>query len=152
MLCFIIRMVSLDMLNAFPGGVVRVQQHHQVSKLNMEAKSVPLPLKLLKTDTSIGTNALKLQVMNREKVTLRSYWGVDIQIFHHVLRSPWRWFVQAFDKGNLFGSLGCCLLDPMIHLDPDPEQVVEIQIQSVDLGQAVPRTKYPLVLVAKYLT
>ena len=37
----------------------------------------------------------------------------------------------------------------MIHLDPDPEQVVEIQIQSVDLGQAVPRTKYPLVLVAK---
>ena len=139
MLGFIVRVVSLDLLNAFPGGVVRV--HHSVSRLNMEAKSMQVTLQLKKQDD----NVITFQVNSAAKVTLRAYWGVDIQIFHHVLRSPWDWFLEAFDKGNLFGSSGCCMLDPMLQLDPN--QQLDLPIKPVDLGQAVPRTKYPLVLV-----
>ena len=63
-------------------------------------------------------------------------------------RSPWQWFNDAFENGNLFGANACCYLDPLIKIDIVEEETIEFPVhQSIDLGSACPRTKYPLVLV-----
>ena len=86
-----------------------------------------------------------------EVVTYRAIWGVNIESFHHVLQSPWQWFYEAFDKGNIFGSHSYDILDDkssMIPTSEDTSKILDIQVPELNLGKA-PRTKYPLVLVSK---
>jgi len=146
MLVFILRVVSLDLLNAFPGGIVRVPQTSH--RINMERQSLDVIFQIL--ETTKNTLRMKLKVFpSNQSVTLRAYWGVDISTFHHVLRSPWPWFLDAFAKGNLFGAEACLVLDPILKINILEEETdIELEMHKVDLGQA-PRTKYPLVIVAK---
>ena len=78
----------------------------------------------------------------------RSYWGVNITTFHHVLRAPWPWFSRAFRHGNLFGRGQCQEVGDMV-LGPshdDREEVVyKTGEDEMTLGPA-PRELYPLVV------
>merc|ERR1712226_1658373 len=42
-------------------------------------------------------------------IKVRCFWGVSIESFHHILASPWPWFIRTFDSpgSNIFGSEGC---------------------------------------------
>ena len=103
MLAYILRLVSLDLLNGFPGGVVRVAGSNHVPRINMESQNLEWTVKVIKFEEQ----CLKLQFTLTdpvEKLILRAYWGVNISAFHHVLRSPCDWFINAFENGNLFGS------------------------------------------------
>ena len=98
-------------------------------------------------------------------IRIRPYWGVSVSIFHHVLKSPWPWFKEAFLRGNLFGSEGCSMLgdiqtcssdwlsgDPLGATGQFPKRRVIVNVTKPDgkpiedLGPA-PRQIYPLVLV-----
>lgn len=147
MLMFMLRVFSLDLLNAFPGGVVRVTQTSH--KINMQAQNLDASLEIVKTvdekQLKINLKFLKNDIVG---VDLRAYWGVDIPVFHHVLRSPWDWFQDAFEKGNLFGSQACLRLDPMMKIYE--ESTLDLDVEpGLDLGTSGPRTKYPLVMVVK---
>ena len=90
---------------------------------------------------------------------------MSVSVFHHILKSPWPWFKQAFQYGNLFGANGCLLLgdmqtytsdwhkgDPLGATGQFPKRRINIAITKPDgkpmepLGPA-PRQVYPLVLV-----
>ncbi len=142
---YILRIVNLDLLNAFPGGVVRVPQ--TCHRIKMETQSLEVGFEI--SETTDQKISLRLKASEeRNIVTLRAYWGVEIERFYHVLRSPsWTWFKEAFLKGNLFGADACLILDPMKEIDVQKDPIFELDIhQSLELGQA-PRTRYPLVLV-----
>jgi len=147
MVLFTLRLLSMDILNAFPGGVVRVPQSSH--RINMQPKSLDVTITQILKSTAEECIKLKLRTNTSNLVTLRAYWGVDIHTFFHVLRSPWHWFKNAFDNGNLFGADACSILDPMIKIDVVEEETIELKVhRSIDLGSTCPRTKYPLVLVA----
>ena len=83
-----------------------------------------------------------------EVITYRTFWGVNIESFHHVLQSPWQWFNEAFTKGNLFGAQSYDILDDKSSMIPKSNAMLEIQVpELLNLGKA-PRSKYPLVLVS----
>ena len=71
-----------DLLNAFPGGVVRVPQTSH--RINMEQQTLDVVVtKIFAAKESIR---LRLKVNSSQLVTLRAYWGVDVSTFFHVLR------------------------------------------------------------------
>ena len=134
MLGYILRLVSLDLLNGFPGktkanpnhnheifnftihftlsgGVVRVSGTNYVPRITMEAKNLDWTIKVV----SFKDQLLKLEFQLQEQVEsliFRAYWGVDIGAYHQVLRSPWPWFVSAFENANAtFGSGNCQVFD-----------------------------------------
>jgi len=99
-------------------------------------------------------------------LTVRCFWGVSVESFHHILASPWNWFSHAFltPSSNMFGAGGC--LRPGLtyttttinhtatssSADNDDiylelERPAEMVSPSDYLGPA-PRKAYPLVLVA----
>ena len=84
-----------------------------------------------------------------ESIAYRCFWGVKIETFHHVLQSPWPWFHEAFERGNLFGSRAYDALDEKCIVDTSNEssKTLEITVPELNLGKA-PRKKYPLVLVS----
>ena len=139
----------------FSGGVVRVSGTNYVPRINMEAKSLDWTIKMV----SFKDQLLKLEFQLQEQVEsliFRAYWGVDIGAYHQVLRSPWPWFVSAFENGNAtFGSENCQVFDTvreMSSLENGTKLTADFQCPSdLDLGPT-PRTKYPLVLVSTVKT
>ena len=166
MLGYILRLVSLDLLNGFPGGVVRVS--NQVHRINMDKKDLQWTISVMSNSNSPNGNEnlnsnssqLHLQIKIKSniddistKLIYRAYWGVDITSFHQVNMSPWNWFIHAFGNGNLFGSENCHQLDSMQEKDIEnfvDDDFINVKLSppdDLDLGPA-PRTKYPLVLVS----
>ena len=114
----------------------------------------------------MGTKVtIRLRTTDIRSVRVRPYWGVSVSMFHHILKSPWPWFKQAFQYGNLFGANGCLLLgdmqtctsdwhkgDPLGATGQFPKRRINVNITKPDgkpmepLGPA-PRQVYPLVLV-----
>ena len=149
MLGYILRLFSLDLLNGFPGGVVRVTGSNHIPRINMERKNLNWTVKVMKHED----RRLQLEFKLSETVEIlifRAYWGVNINAFYHVLRSPWDWFIQAFKNGNLFGSENCLKLDSMQEHAVLGENTLNFNFEcsQLDLGSEKPRTKFPLVLVS----
>lgn len=130
-------------INYISGGVVRVT--YSSPRINMDAKKLDLTVQIDAQENVEGYLKLKLSREIEDIFKIRCYWGVDIKAFHHVLRSPWPWFEKAFQNGNLFGSEGCQILDPILQIENQIELDLKIH-PNLNLGQT-PRTKYPLVLV-----
>ena len=172
MLGYILRLVSLDLLNGFPGGVVRVSGiSNHVHRINMASKDLQWTISVMSNSNShrrnensdLNTNSqLHLQIKIRSnidnddtsttKLIYRAYWGVNITSFHQVKISPWNWFIHAFGNGNLFGSENCHQLDSMQEKEIANvvDDVINVKLSppdDLDLGPA-PRTKYPLILVS----
>ena len=108
---------------------------------------------------------IRLRTTDIRSVRVRPYWGVSVSMFHHILKSPWPWFKQAFEYGNLFGASGSMLFgdmqtctsdwhkgDPLGATGEFPKRRINVDITKPDgkpmepLGPA-PRQVYPLVLV-----
>ena len=81
-------------------------------------------------------------------VKARLYAGVSVNVFHHVLRAPWPWFQEAFNKGNPFGSEGCLGLGEIQenHLDPGQDWDLEFRGGSSEPLGPSPRQRYPFVI------
>ena len=73
-----------DLLNAFPGGVVRVPQTSH--RIDMKPQTLDVIIIQILKSTARECIKLKLKVNTSQLVTLRAYWGVDIPTFFHVLR------------------------------------------------------------------
>ena len=118
-----------------------------VPQIKMESVSIDVSWKLV----SLKNDVLKLQVStvnDQVNVRFRSFWGVNIESFHHILQSPFAWFLEAFDRGNLFGSNATDVLDQTTHLEGEALELVVLKVPAdLQLGQA-PRNRYPLVLVS----
>lgn len=174
MLGFLLRLCGQDLLN---GGVVGwndERRHNILSKLFSKAgpgttNVLPIDLFVGVTKVSAIDSGTKLTFRFRttgiRSIRIRPYWGVSVSIFHHVLKSPWPWFKEAFLRGNLFGSEGCSMLgdiqtcssdwlsgDPLGATGQFPKRRVIVNVTKPDgkpiedLGPA-PRQIYPLVLV-----
>ena len=121
------------------------------SQIKMESIPLDVSLKII----HFKKNELKLQVClldNNHQFRLRSFWGVNIESFHHILQSPFPWFLEAFDKGNLFGANATDILDEPKSLGQDLDETqVEVELKvpaELQLGTQAPRQKYPLVIVS----
>ena len=161
MLVYILRLVSLDLLNGFPGGVVRVSGiSNHVHRINMAKTDLQWTIRVMSnSNPNRNENAdstckeIYLQIRNNiddtnSKLIYRAYWGVNITSFHKVTISPWNWFIHAFGNGNLFGSENCHQLDSM--QEKEIANFVDVKLsppEDLDLGPA-PRSFYPLVLVS----
>lgn len=146
MLTFILRLVGQDLLNGFPGGVTRVPPPGHAPRVKMDLTRLDITTKIIECHG----NLLKIRAMTNvsgETLQYRVYWGVAVSAFHHVLRSPWGWFQEAFQRGNLFGSEGCSVLGPMERIDCENQVDISLECPTLNLGPA-PRNQYPLVLVA----
>ena len=136
-------------------SVCRIISRHQRStsstprllpQVKMETTPVEVSWKLVSHQNESLT--LQATVSNSvEVITYRSFWGVNIESFHHVLQSPWGWFFEAFTKGNLFGSNSYDILDEKLSMVPKSSTMLDIKVPELNLGKA-PRSKYPLVLVS----
>ena len=118
------------------------------------------------TASDLGSKVtIRLRTTDVRSVRVRPYWGVSVSAFHHILKSPWPWFKEAFLYGNLFGVEGCAMLgdlqsctsdwhrgDPLGVTGQYPKRRIILNIEKPDgnpmepLGPA-PRQVYPLVLV-----
>ena len=122
--------------------------NHLIPQVKMESIQLDVSWKIL----SFKNNVLKLQASVADQVldvNFRSFWGVNIESFHHILQSPFQWFLEAFRKGNLFGESATDILDETIDLSVS-ERVLNVDIRvpaELELGPA-PRQKFPLVVVS----
>ena len=137
--------------NHFPSPTT---SSHLIPQVKME----PIQLDVSWKVVSFKNNVLKLQASVVDQVLdvkFRSFWGVDIESFHHIIQSPFEWFLEAFLKGNLFGQSATDILDETTDLSvnelAESESVLNVEIRAptaeLQLGQA-PRQKYPLVVVS----
>ena len=127
MLVYILRLVSLDLLNEFPGGFVRVSGiSKHVHRINMAKTDLQWTIRVMSNSNpnrnenadSTSKENLQIQIRNNiddtsSKLIYRAYWGVNITSFHQVKISPWNWFIHAFESGNLFGSENCHAFNSM---------------------------------------
>lgn len=112
MLVYVLRLASLDLLNGFPGGVVRVSGiSNHVHRINMAKTDLQWTIRVMSNSNPNGNeNAdstsqeiyLQIQIRNNindtnSKLIYRAYWGVNITSFHDVRISPWNWFIHAFE-------------------------------------------------------
>lgn len=123
-----------------------------IAQIRMEQTQLEISWKL----SRYKARTLTLQANVTEQVNsiaYRCFWGVNIETFHHVLQSPWQWFLEAFDRGNLFGSQAYDSLDEKCIVDTSSEssKMLDITVPDLNLGEA-PRKKYPLVLVSLALS
>ena len=154
MLVYILRLVSLDLLNGFPGGVVRVSGiSNHVHRRNMAKTDLQWTIRVMSnSNPNRNENAdstsqeIYLQIQNiddtNSKLIYRAYWGVNITSFHDVRISPWNWFIHAFGNGNLFGSENIHQLDSM--QEKEIANFVDVKLSppdDLDLGPA-PRSIY----------
>ena len=143
--------------------VIRERNRHfpsptSISHLIPQVKMEPIQLDVSWKVVSFKNNVLKLQASVADQVLdvkFRSFWGVDIESFHHIIQSPFEWFLEAFRTGNLFGQSATDILDETTDLSvnelAESESVLNVEIRAptaeLQLGQA-PRQKYPLVVVS----
>ena len=101
MLGYILRLVSLDLLNEFPGGMVRVSGiSNRVHRINMAKTDLQWTIRVMSNSNpnrnenadSTSKENLQIQIRNNidntnSKLIYRAFWGVNITSFHHSLSS-----------------------------------------------------------------
>jgi len=143
MFFFIVRIIGEDLA---VGGV----QPMSYTPPRMSFCKILLPFKL----KLIGVKEpyrLELGLTALASGKMRTFWGVDINSFHQVLRAPSEWFHSAFLHGNLFGKDKCIEfgdIQTITGLQAENEKIlVGLSSSSpLQLGPA-PRDVYPCVIV-----
>ena len=151
MVLYILRFMGQDLLEFGRGDAV-TRIAHKPPQVDLQKKYIPCWIKNI-TSTENGVQ-LKIGCHLDGQFTVRSYWGVTVKSFHHILRSPWSWFVQTLNSppSNLFGSEGCIFPDRIVHHSVTNQELsIELQRpedkpELTNLGPA-PRKSYPLVLI-----
>jgi len=143
------------------GGAVTRAPPHRPAMVDLRPTPFRCWVKAVVASTDSDTVKVTLGRQGEGAITVRCFWGVSVESFHHILASPWPWFQHAFltPASNVFGAEGC-LRPGQTHTsqrvqDSDKETDIylelerppEMQTPSNYLGPA-PRKAYPLVLVA----
>jgi len=159
-----LRLVGQDWLDQHHSGVTRVT--HRPAMVDFRPTAFRCWIKSIASATNEKVR-IAFGHDGPSKFTVRCFWGVSIESFHHILASPWPWFIRTFETpgSNIFGSEGCFITGETItfhdgHEEMDLEESGQVTTKDITLERPsellasseysgpAPRKNYPLVLVA----
>ncbi len=134
------------------GGVTRVTSGPTP---RMAVRRAPLPVAVALSEADgdgVRVRLTSLPPWRVGRVRVRLFAGVSVSALHHVLRGPWEWFLDAFEReGNPFGRDGCRQAGLLSEVEvPEGEEGASVRLRrppggDLDLGET-PRRFYPFVV------